>query len=564
MENNLPQGWIIETLEEICYINMGQSPPSSSYNNNGKGLPFYQGKTEFGEIFPTPRKYCSEPIKIAEENDVLISVRAPVGPTNLCFEKSCIGRGLASIRAINFSYKYLFYYLRKVEKKIASQGTGSTFKAISKKIIESIEIPLPPLAEQNRIIKKLDAAFDKLKKAEEALADVPEMVKDFKQSILFHGMNGELTKDWRTGNENVTNVLVFLTELKEKRKIEYDKAVPKAKELGLKKPKKDFEFTFAKHPKIENWSVAKLDQLIYISARIGWKGLKAEEYTKSGPLFLSVHSLNYGEEVEFSAAYHISRKRYEESPEIMLRNDDILLCKDGAGIGKIGIVKNLNEEATINSSLLLIRALEAFDSKFLFYFFSGPTLQEVVRSRITGSAIPHLFQRDIKEFNLSVPPLEEQKEIVKKIEEMMSVVQNLENVYRSSILEIKQIRNSLLSKAFRGELVEQDPNDEPVNVLLEKIQQEKQRLEAELKAKRKQRRSQPKKKRVMKNLEIIEVLKISGQPMKADEVWRESKYREDIDAFYEQLRHEVEVAKNVQSVVETDQETYLNLIENGN
>ncbi|HHL33367.1 MAG TPA: restriction endonuclease subunit S, partial [Desulfobulbaceae bacterium] len=96
----LPDGWILEKLPTLTNIVMGQSPPSSTYNTVGNGLPFFQGKAEFGKIFPTVQKYCSNPKKIAEKNSTLLSVRAPVGPTNLADRTCCIGRGLAAISPI--------------------------------------------------------------------------------------------------------------------------------------------------------------------------------------------------------------------------------------------------------------------------------------------------------------------------------------------------------------------------------------------------------------------------------------------------------------------------------
>src|SRR3990167_7917596 len=98
---------------DLCTIIMGQSPPSSSYNTSGNGLPFYQGKKDFGKIYPKPSVWCNAPAKIAEDNDVLISVRAPVGPVNFCKEKTAIGRGLSVLRANkkNLDYWYLFLFL---------------------------------------------------------------------------------------------------------------------------------------------------------------------------------------------------------------------------------------------------------------------------------------------------------------------------------------------------------------------------------------------------------------------------------------------------------------------
>ena len=158
--------WPTKKLGEVCKINMGQSPASSTYNERQAGLPFYQGKKDYGEKYLTPRVWCSDPIKTVEAGDILISVRAPVGALNVAKEKSCIGRGLAGLRASReLDQDFLFLFLKMKEKDIASLGIGSTFTAISKKDIENIKIPLPPLGEQRRIVEKIEKLFAKIDEA---------------------------------------------------------------------------------------------------------------------------------------------------------------------------------------------------------------------------------------------------------------------------------------------------------------------------------------------------------------------------------------------------------------
>lgn len=143
-------------LDEVADIIMGQSPLSQSYNIDKKGLPFYQGKTEFRDIYIKESNiYCNSPIKIAEKNDILMSVRAPVGDVNIAIHKSCIGRGLASIRAKKIDYLYLFYLLKEQKTKIEKMGVGSTFKAINKNNISSLKISIVEMNKQNKIKKYL-------------------------------------------------------------------------------------------------------------------------------------------------------------------------------------------------------------------------------------------------------------------------------------------------------------------------------------------------------------------------------------------------------------------------
>ena len=147
------------TLKDIAVINMGQSPDSKTYNEEKEGIPFYQGKSDFGKINPIPRVWCSNPIKIAEKDDILISVRAPIGDTNIATEKCCIGRGLASIRPLNenVNKKYLYYLLDSKYKELNKFGTGSTFKAITKENLCNLKCAeIPDIKEQIEVVKKLD------------------------------------------------------------------------------------------------------------------------------------------------------------------------------------------------------------------------------------------------------------------------------------------------------------------------------------------------------------------------------------------------------------------------
>lgn len=182
---DLPKGWEWRKLgNKKCFeIIMGQSPPSKSYNLNGNGLPFFQGKAEFGEIYPTPRKFCTEPKRFAEVNDVLISVRAPVGPTNLVNQRCCIGRGLASIRCKEkVSFKFLLYALRNYEKQIAYkvQDQGGGFTAIKRNQLANIEIPVPPLKEQQRIVSRIEELTKRVKEiqslSKKVLGDIEEYI----------------------------------------------------------------------------------------------------------------------------------------------------------------------------------------------------------------------------------------------------------------------------------------------------------------------------------------------------------------------------------------------------
>lgn len=168
----------IKKLQDCATIIAGQSPESKYYNSTGEGIPFFQGKADFGELYPKVRVYCSSPNKIAQYNDILLSVRAPVGPTNLSPGTVCIGRGLAAIRPDDsLDLKYLLYYFRYFETQLSAKGTGTTFKAINQKLIKNLEIPIPPLNEQSRIVAHIEELFSELDKSVDTLKTTKEQLK---------------------------------------------------------------------------------------------------------------------------------------------------------------------------------------------------------------------------------------------------------------------------------------------------------------------------------------------------------------------------------------------------
>ena len=151
-------------LKEVCMINMGQSPDSSSYNEKKEGIPFYQGNADFGEKYPIARVWCNTPIKIAQSGDILISVRAPIGALNYAKEECCIGRGLAAITPDKekMSLEFVYWFLKGKNLELNRKGTGSTFKAISRKVLEEIMIPdinLKKQCEYANVLEKIHAAI---------------------------------------------------------------------------------------------------------------------------------------------------------------------------------------------------------------------------------------------------------------------------------------------------------------------------------------------------------------------------------------------------------------------
>ena len=180
----IPVEWEIKNLVEVAVLTMGQSPSSEDCNEDGQGLVFFQGCSEFGDKYPIPKKYCTNPRKRASKGDILISVRAPVGDLNIVHIECAIGRGLAAIDPINIDRDYLFYYFKLYKDQWQRIQQGSTFSAINKNDLESVLVPCPPKDEQMLIVSKLLTLDKKLEIETEQLDSLQILKKGLMQQLL--------------------------------------------------------------------------------------------------------------------------------------------------------------------------------------------------------------------------------------------------------------------------------------------------------------------------------------------------------------------------------------------
>lgn len=373
------------------------------YTNETKGI-YTKLPVIIFDDFTTSSQYVDFPFKVKSSAMKILSVNSEIA-----------------------DLKYLFYKMQTI------QFDSANHKRYWISEYSKIKLDLPTLTEQQRIVNRIETMFAKLDQAQEKAQAVLDSFETRKAAILHKAFTGELTANWRKEN-NPEESSKYLEKIKDKVEIRLD-------------------FKYWENTKLpESWCESTIGNLLYFAGRVGWKGLKAEEYTSEGPILLSVYNLNDGDEVSFNKINHITNERYDESPEIMVRKNDILLTKDGAGIGKLGYVNELPEKATINSSLLLIRPGDVANYKFIFYLLSGPALQNIVKERITGSATPHLFQRDIKEFVLPVPSLPEQQEIVRILDTVLEKETRAKEAAQTVLDQIALLKKSILARAFRGEL----------------------------------------------------------------------------------------------------------------
>jgi type I restriction enzyme S subunit len=390
----MKQGWEIKKLGEVCKVIAGQSPEGKFYNSEGIGMPFYQGKKEYGEKYiGEPTTWTTKITKEAEAGDILMSVRAPVGPVNFSTQKICIGRGLAAIRAgKNIDKEFLYNFLIKHENEIEGNA-GAVFNSINKTQIENIEIPLPPLPEQQRIVSILDEAFVAIAKAK---ANAQQNLKNAKE--LFES---------------------YLQGVFEKKR--------------------------------EGWEEKKLGDVCDFENGDRGKNYPNKSHRVSfGIPFINAGHLN-DNQLDFSEMDYISEERFNMLGNGKIKPNDILFCLRGS-LGKVANVGNLDKGA-IASSLVILRTRKELDNDFLLYFLNSDLTKKQIINFGNGAAQPNLSAGSLKKFIIPFPKsVSDQQTIVRQLDTLRAETQKLEVAYQKKIADLEELKKSILHKAFSGGL----------------------------------------------------------------------------------------------------------------
>lgn len=488
----LPVGWVWTKLGDICEIEMGQSPPSETYNFEGKGLPFFQGKAEFTDLYPTVEKWCSKPQKVAVTNDILLSVRAPVGATNIANQKCCIGRGLAAIRYKQCP-KFIFYFLRSIEKALDRKGTGTTFKAVSGYIIKNEKVNLPPLPEQRAIVAKVEQLFSELDNGIASLKKAQEQLKVYRQAVFKWAFEGKLTEKWRKENKDKLKTAEELLEkIKEERRKCYEQELADYKTGKTKtkpKPPKELppftEKELAELPQLpEGWEWVRLG---YVIEEPKYGTSKKCTYDKKGVGVLRIPNIDSGKidaaDLKFADFDEGEKSIYQ------LREGDLLTIRSNGSVdlvGKCSLIRKEDEKFLFAGYLIRLRPYKnIIYPKFLLDVLSSYNLRIQIESKVKStSGVNNINSDEIKSLNVPFCLFEEQHAIVQEIETRLSIADKLEQTITEGLQKADVLRQSILKKAFEGKLlsakeletVRKDPEWEPAEKLLERIKAEKQHL----------------------------------------------------------------------------------------
>ena len=390
----------IKKIKDCCTIIAGQSPESKYYNSDGDGLPFFQGKADFGDLYPTIRVYCSKPAKIAKKDDILLSVRAPVGPTNLAPCTVCIGRGLTAIRpSSDLLTKYVLLFFRFFEVQLASKGTGTTFKAITQDIVKNLEIPVPSLNEQQRTVSRIEELFSSLDNAVETLQKTKEQLAVYRQAVL---------KEAFDSAEEDSRMLPIAEILTKSRK-------------GM--------------------STGPFGTMI-----------KKSDHRTSGVPMLGIENIGRGKFVDGNKIF-VSKEKAEELRTFSLMAGDIIISRSGT-VGEICAVPERAEGALLSTNMMRISLDNDIirSDYFIALFQSKGIVMDQIKELCKGSTRDFLNQTILKRIVFPVPSMERQSEIVSIIEARMSVCDSIEHAVNTALAQAEAMRQSILKEAFEGRL----------------------------------------------------------------------------------------------------------------
>jgi type I restriction enzyme S subunit len=482
--SELPKGWVEGTLADCCEIIAGQSPPGETYNEERRGLPFYQGKAEFNDLYPTPRKWCTEPTKIAVEGDVLISVRAPVGPTNLANETCCIGRGLAALRPREGAgTKFVLYQMRATERKLAEVATGSTFSAVSSQQLKTHTIVLAPTAEQDRIVAEVEKQFTRLDAATAALKRVQANLRRYRASVLKAACEGRLvpteaelarkeSRDYEPADQLLQRIL-------RERRARWE-ADTLAKMVASGKPPKDDHWKQKyKEPAApdttglpelpEGWCWATFEQVSEIQGGIQKQPLRRPQ-TNAFP-FLRVANVLRGR-LDLSGMHEIELFS-GELERLRLEYGDLLIVEGNGSpteIGRMAVWDGKITNCVHQNHIIRARPIMGAQSDYLACFWNSPTGSSQVMAVASSTTGLHtLSVGKIAGLHIPLPPVSEQVRIIESVREITALIDRMGESTHKQSKRGASLRRAVLADAFSGKLVPQDPTDEPASVLLERI-----------------------------------------------------------------------------------------------
>lgn len=494
----LPKSWIWVQAKEIAEIVGGGTPSTNQPDNfDENGIPWLtpadlsKNKSTYvgsGVRSLSEKGLANSGAKLLPKGTVLFTSRAPIGYCTIAANPISTNQGFKSfVLQGDISPEFIRYYLLASKDYAESLASGTTFKELSGKRAEELAVPIAPLNEQRRIVTKIEALMDRSKRAKAALDAIPPLLEQFRQSILSAAFRGDLTADWRENQIELVSGVELLKQITEERFQNWKNFQLRKKGKLLNDVVSSASFKIPN--RLENisnfecpdsWTWARAEEICDFIT----KGTtpSAEKMTEgSGEIpYIKVYNLtNYGSlDFTINPTFISQIVHKGELARSRVFPGDILMNIVGPPLGKVSIVPDYYDEWNINQAIAVYRAMPGINNKFLCYcLLAKPILSVAVRAAKATAGQFNLTLEICRDLPLPVPPTLEQHEIVLRIEQLFALADKLEKMVRVSSYRNKSLCDSILAQAFRGELVPQDPSDEPASALLERIREERRQAE---------------------------------------------------------------------------------------
>ena len=379
----IPKSWKWCSLNMVAQVIAGQSPKGTALTTDSNDTEFHQGKTFFGrQYIQNSGAYTNEPTKIAPKESILLSVRAPVGAVNLTDRKICIGRGLfAIVPNDQLLVKFLYFVLLTKARELQSKSTGTTFKAVTGKVVRDLYVPVPPLKEQARIVDKVSDALEEIDRAEKAYEELQTLAGVLRGQILQEAIKGKL-----------------VPQLAEEGVVEHIGAAPD--EVPFEIP--------------ESWQWVQLNRICTLKSGVDM----SPSVLLNEPVVDSIPYITGGSQIGQSGELLITRWT-SKATNISEKGDVLLICK-GSGLGRTAL--NSYGSVHIARQIMAIRKTKEAIPQYLDLLLKWRL--ESLRSAAKG-VIPGISRKDVLSLLVPLPPVTEQVRIVAKVDDLLKQVNAL-------------------------------------------------------------------------------------------------------------------------------------------
>lgn len=351
-------------------------------------------------------------------------------------------------------------------------------------------LPLPPLNEQRRIVDKIEALTARSRRAKEALDAVPALLDKLRQSILAAAFRGDLTKEWRAAHPDVEPASVLLDRIRKERRARWEEAELAKMRAKGSLPKDDkWKSKYVEPEPVntddlpelpEGWAWATLGDLgsdPFAPVQTGPFGaqLHSSEFVAEGVPVIAVGNLT-GLGFRRDGLYYVTNEKAKQLARYDVQSGDLLFARSGATLGKVCIAPSYVQDWRMTGHILRVRLAteHILPQVAAFALHGAPAVVRQVQSGVRGMTRPGYNTTLLEQIAVPLPPLDEQRALLGALEELSVGVEATEVTGVSLVEGLSQLDSAILAKAFRGELVPQDPNDEPASALLERIRAERE------------------------------------------------------------------------------------------